>query len=87
MKKEILKNNIMAFMKSDIFNRPKMIDNFIMLLANDDEDVNNLDYFFKIYDALFDLSEEDAVEDVSGLSAKDIGILEKLRKTQWRLKV
>ena len=86
MKKDILKNNIVRVMKADLFNRPKMIDNFIMLLAEDSADVNNLEYFFTIYDAMSELENENVVEDVSGLSGKNLSILEKLKKTQWKLK-
>lgn len=86
MASQKLKDKIIQFMKADIWNKPKNIDNFTLLVAHDYRDQNDPRYLFLLIDALCELESEGKVRDMYQYDSGNIGKKEKIRNSLWMLR-
>ena len=81
-----LKDKIIQFMQADIWNKPKNIDSFTLLVANDYRDQDDPRYLFMLIDALCELEDEGLVRDMYQYPSENIGKKEKIRNSLWVLR-
>jgi hypothetical protein len=84
MDEQNLKEKIIQTMMADTWNSPKAVNDFILLVAKDFTDVNNLGYFLTIHDALCSLEGEGKVVDVSE-SAGERSKFQAIKSSRWKL--
>ena len=81
-----LEAKVIKFMMADSSNSPKAINEFILLVAKDYTDVNDLRYFLILHDTLCKLESEGKVEDVSDMSSANRSKYQIIKDSRWRLK-